>query len=52
MGTGEPCVLCDLLIGRGEIEDELDFDGGTPRTLRFHRACMDAWEAERTTLGQ
>ena len=44
-GVGKPCVVCDRATHWDEIEHELDFGDGTPRT--FHRACMDAWEAER-----
>lgn len=45
-GLGQPCVVCEEPIARTETEYELQFAPDL-RSLRFHRLCQAAWDAER-----
>ena len=48
-GVGEPCVVCEDPIARTETEYELQF-GPDLNSLRFHRECQAAWDAERRRI--
>jgi hypothetical protein len=46
-GSDQPCALCDLLIGRDEVEYEIEALDATSELLyRFHFQCHDAWQCE------
>jgi hypothetical protein len=47
-GEGRTCDGCGLLIGRAEIEVELEFSEGS--SLRLHNACFAVWVAERLAV--
>jgi hypothetical protein len=42
-GSGAPCAGCDRGIPSTAVECEVEVAG---QTLRFHRACLAAWQAE------
>jgi hypothetical protein len=42
-GSGRSCDGCERPIPATSVECELEHDG---RTLRFHRACLVAWQEE------
>jgi hypothetical protein len=48
-GLGQRCVVCEEPIARTETEYELQF-GIDLRSLRFHRLCQAAWDAERSRV--
>lgn len=48
-GNGRPCDGCDDPILGGDVEHEIDFDGG--RTVRFHAACAVLWQRTVTLTG-
>ena len=43
-GAGEPCTVCDVLIGTTQVEWRLRSREAV--THRFHIACHRLWEAE------
>jgi hypothetical protein len=50
LGNGKTCSGCDRPITRGEVEHEVDaLDHGTGR---FHRTCLDIWQAEVARYGR
>jgi len=42
-GTGQVCSLCDKPIHPYHIEYEIEYPEAT---LRFHTACLSAWQRE------
>ncbi len=50
-GVGAPCAICELPVGRDELELEIEFahDGDNPGLDKFHVhiRCFAAWEFER-----
>jgi hypothetical protein len=50
-GVGAPCVICDLPVGRDELEFEIQFarDSDNPGLDKFHihARCFAVWELER-----
>jgi hypothetical protein len=50
-GSGQLCDGCGEPIA-DEVEYELEFTGSeeSPRTLRLHRSCCEAWNVERVAL--
>ena len=47
-GTGSICDACDFPI----TDIEYEFDAAEGRVVRFHHACIIAWDAERTRTRQ
>lgn len=51
-GVGAPCAVCELPIGRDEMEFEIQFarNGDNPGVDKYHvhARCFAAWEFERT----
>jgi hypothetical protein len=46
-GSNEPCALCDVTIGRDEVEYEIEaLDATSVCLYRFHFRCHDAWQYE------
>jgi hypothetical protein len=50
-GAGLPCAVCGDVIGRDDVEYELQIvePGRSVHVYRFHRRCHAAWQLERTT---
>jgi hypothetical protein len=51
-GVGAACSVCDLPIGKDQLEFEIQFtrDGGEPGLEKYHHVhvrCFAAWEFER-----
>ena len=50
-GVGAPCAVCNLPVGRDEMEFEIQFrcDGTAPGldTFHVHISCVAAWEFAR-----
>jgi hypothetical protein len=44
-GAEKPCDGCDLPITKDHREYEFDSPAG--RTMRFHQACLELWQAAR-----
>lgn len=52
-GAGLTCVVCDLPIGKDQLEFEVQFVQERVLTLavfHFHLACFSSWELERSLL--
>jgi hypothetical protein len=45
-GTSQLCSLCDRPIERYQIEYEVEHTDALAQTLRFHAACLSAWQLE------
>jgi hypothetical protein len=46
-GSETPCSLCDKVIGKSDVEYEVEsVIGGTPLIYRFHFLCHAAWQLE------
>jgi hypothetical protein len=45
-GTGQLCSLCNKPIERYQIEYEVEHADALSQTLRFHTACLSAWQLE------
>lgn len=46
-GSDAPCSLCDKVIGKDDVEYEVEsVAGGTPVIHRFHFLCHAAWQFE------
>jgi hypothetical protein len=45
-GSGQLCSLCDKPIERYQIEFEIEPEGATEQTFRFHTLCHSIWELE------
>jgi hypothetical protein len=50
-GVGAQCPVCDLPVGRDELESEIEFarDGDAPGLDKFHihARCFAVWELAR-----
>jgi len=52
-GASLTCAVCDLSIGKDQIEFEVQFvlaRVARPAVFHFHLACFSAWELERGLL--
>jgi hypothetical protein len=47
-GAGQPCVVCETVIGASEIECECEHPRGG--LMRFHQACFGVWEEARQDM--
>jgi hypothetical protein len=45
-GTGQLCSLCNKAIERFQIEYKVKHTDALVQTLRFHTACLSAWQLE------
>jgi hypothetical protein len=55
-GVGASCTICELPVGREEMEFEIQFEHDYPAPgldkFHIHVRCFAAWEFERRSAGE
>lgn len=46
-GHGARCAECGMVIGRNDLEYEIEWAVPAPRILRMHARCYEIWHAEQ-----
>ena len=47
-GSGQSCIVCNLVIARADIECECEHPRGG--LMRFHQACFAVWDDTRQDM--